>query len=521
MALTPQEWFDKLQQRFLADTKPKWQDRKERPRDPAPRNEWLDTLWSYYTGDPPLPQVSAEYQDVFRDIMRKARCNYSEMCVSAVVARMELQGVSTKLDSDANGDDMANEIMENSGFAAQFKDIEVFKSAMGESFAMVVPAPVGSGEKPTVHAIDPRRCVGIEDPFNPVRLKAALVKQWDVEANAEIAHMFLPGGKWTVNQDQNGQWNKVDNEPTQIITGLGSLGGIPVVRFENPLGMGEYEAHIDVLDRLIDITLQSLVLMRYQSFRPTAVMGDEPETDQFDDENTDYDQYQPPVSQDAVDRASAPPASDFKDVLKAGPGEVWKLPENWKVWQGAPGDVQGIQNAKKDTAKEFAAVSHTPLYLITPDDANGSAAGAELLREALTSKIRDRRSRDTVSLKLLWRIAFAMSGEKARGTDIKLRWGPMEFKSLTEKGSATSQAKGVLSNRRIQRDIWEMPPEDIEENEAELEAERLMAEARAAALAARQQQQPNQPNQPNQPGQPNQQPPRPRPEPVNDPAAVA
>lgn len=515
MALTPQEWFDKLEQRFRETTRPKWEDKRERPRDLPPRNEWLDTLWSYYVGDAPLPQVSAEYQDVFRDIMRKSRCNPAEMCVSAVVARMELQGVSTKLDNDANGDDIANEIMENSGFAAQFKDIEVYKSAMGESFGMVVAPPLGSSEPPTIHAIDPRCCVGIDDPFNRVRLKAALVKEWDEEEDAEVAHMFLQGGgKWTIVKDEDGSWNRVPDEPTETITGINDLGGIPIVKFANPLGMGEYEAHLDVLDRLIDITLQSLVLMRYQSFRPTAVMGDEPEESDYDDEREPADdQYQPPPHPDAVDRGQQP-ASDFKEVLKAGPGEVWKLPENWKVWQGAPGDVQGILNARRDTEKEFAAYSHTPLYLITPDDANGSAEGAGLLREALTSKCRDRRSRDTVALKLLWRIAFAMAGHKPRGSDIKLRWGPLEFKSLAEKGSASSQAKGVLSNRRIQREIWEMPPEDIEENESELEAERLMAEARAAALAARQQQ--AQPGSP-PPGQP-----RPRPEPVNnDPTAAA
>jgi hypothetical protein len=519
--LTPQEWFDKLEQKFRESTKPKWRDKKERPRDPAPREEWLDTLWSYYCGDPPLPQVSAEYQDVFRDIMRKARCNPSEMCVSAVVARMELLGISTKLDNDANGDDIANEIMENSGFAAQFKDIEVFKSAMGESFGLVVAPPEGSGEKPSIHAIDPRRCVGIDDPLIPVRMKAVLIKEFDEELGRDIAHMFLPGKKWTIGKDDDGKWDDVPDEPTEFITGITDLGGIPVVRFSNPLGMGEYEGHIDVLDRLIDITLQSMILMRFQAMRPTAVMGDEPEEDEYDDERTEHrDLFQPPPSLDAVDQISelADRIEDFKDVLKAGPGEVWKLPKDWKVWQGAPGDVQGILGAKRDASKEFATNTHTPLYLIQPDDAQGSAAGAEILREALTSKVRDRRSRDTVSLKLLWRIAFAMAGEKARGGDIKLRWGPIEFKSLAEKGSATTQAKGVLSNRRIQRDIWEMPPEDIAENEAELEAERLMADARASALAARQQQ--NQQNQAPTPGQP-QQPPRARPEPVNDPAAVA
>lgn len=513
--LTPQEWFNKLQEQFRANTRIKWEDKKERPRDPAPRNEWLDTLWSYYCGDPPLPQVSAEYQDVFRDIMRKARCNPSEMCVAAVVARMELQGVSTKIDGDANGDDIANEIMENSGFAAQFKDIEVFKSAMGESYGLVVK-PASADDRPTIHAIDPRRCVGIDDPLIPSRLKAVLIKEFDVELGRDVAHMFLSGGrKWLIDTDaETGKWADVPDEATETITGINDLGGIPVVKFSNPLGMGEYEGHLDVVDRLIDITLQSLILMRFQSMRPTAVIGDDPEEEgEFDTEDAgETFPYQQLPHQDAIDRPAQNNATDMKDVLKAGPGEVWKLPENWKIWQGSPGDVQGILNAKRDTTKEFATGTHTPLYLIQPDDAQGSATGAEILREALTSKVRDRRSRDTVSLKLLWRIAFAMAGEKTRGADIKLRWGPIEFKSLTEKAQATMGAKDTLSARRIQRDIWDMPPEDIAENEAELEAERLMAQARAAALAARQATTPTG----SAGGQE-----RPQPEPADDPAAVA
>lgn len=485
VALTPQEWFEKLQGLFHADVREKWRDKKERPRELAPRDEWLDTLWSYYCGDPPLPQVSAEYQDVFRDIMRKARCNPSEMCVSAVVARMELHGVSTKSDGDANGDDLANEIMENSGFAAQFKDIEVFKSAMGESFGLVVK-PATPGDRPTIHAIDPRRCVGVDDPLIPSRLKAVLIKEFDVELGREIAHMFLPGGrKWLIDTDDSGGWSDVPDEPTETISGIDDLGGIPVVKFANPLGMGEYEAHIDVLDRLIDITLQSLILMRFQAMRPTAVMGDDPDEGEFDTEDTEPDRmWQPAPHPDGVDRPAQRNATEMSDVLKAGPGEVWKLPGSWSVWQGAPGDVQGILGAKRDTTKEFATGTHTPLYLIAPDDASGSATGAEVLREALTSKVRDRRSRDTVSLKLLWRIAFAMTGEKTRGAQIKLRWGPIEFKSLTEKSAATVGAKGVLSNRRIQRDIWDMPDEDVAENETELAQEALLAQARAAALAA-------------------------------------
>ncbi len=94
------------------------------------------------------------------------------------------------------------------------------------------------------------------------------------------------------------------------------------------------------------------------------------------------------------------------------------------MWESAQTDLGQFINAKRDDVKEFAAVTSTPLHLITPPDAaNGSAEGAGLMRESLTSKVRDRRTRFTPQLKLLWRMAFAMAGETDRGTGMRLNWG--------------------------------------------------------------------------------------------------
>ena len=458
--LSPAQWFDRLQARFFAPTAERWQDKADRPCDPKPRNEQLDLLWSYYKGDAPLPQVAAEFQDIFRDLLRKARCNYAEMCVTAVVDRMDLLAVSTGVDSTPNGDDRAAEIMEDTGFAAQLKDLLAYYCAMGEAYAMVVPTDDG----PTIHAIDPRRCVGIGDPNNPTRLRAVLVRSYDVEEDDEIAHLFLPGEKWTLQRDGS-EWRRLSDKPEEI-KGLDELGGIPVVRFLNKLGLGEYESHVDVLDRIIDTTLTRLVMTKFQAFKQRGVSGDEDEEDEYDTEEPTIEDGNQPTKQ----------AKDWDEVFKAGPGAVWKVPAGWQFWEGNQADLGPLLQAKRDDVKEFAAVTHTPLYLITPDDANGSAAGAGLLREALTCKVRDRRARVTPSLKLLWRIVFAIDGEKSRdrGKKIKLHWGPIEFNSLAEKGSASAQASGVLSRRRILSEVWEMEPQDIEDNEVELSAQRML-----------------------------------------------
>ncbi|QIG58381.1 portal protein [Mycobacterium phage Cornie] len=448
--LTPSEWFDLLNAKFNEITRPKWQDHRSRSeiaacsREVQPRHRLLDTLWSYYVGDPPLPQVADEYKDVFRDVMRKARSNYAPMAVAAMLDRMELLAVSTAVDKDLNGDDLAARIMDESGFAAMFKDLLGYLFAMGESYAMVVPG----SPTPTIHAIDPRRCVGIPDPQNPVRLIAALVKEYDEIEKEEVAHLFLPGRRWRLTLD-GVSWRRGTEEP-ELIRGLDEFGGIPIVRFENAFGLGEYEPHIDLLDRINDTTLQRIVGFWYQALRQRAFRGD------LEDGEDEYGEDTPVSAEDQMD--------SLRRSLKAGPGSLWMIPKDFEIWESAQADFSPIINAKRDDVKEFAAVTSTPLHLITPDAANGSAEGAGLMRESATAKVRDRRARVTPQMKLLWRIVFAMAGEPRRGDYLKLHWGPIEFRTLAEMASASSQAQGTLSVEKIGEKIWQMTPDEIDEN---------------------------------------------------------
>lgn len=469
--LTPQDWFNRINALFYVPTRAQWQDKLVRPYgvDPnqrrvhfsrfwTPRNYLLDTLWSYFVGDPPLPQVAGEYHDTFRDVMRKARSNYAPMAIAAMRDRLELQAVATQQSGDDNGDEMAADIMDETGFAAVLKEAFDYSLALGESYAMVVPGVTGGaslsngGACPSIHAIDPRRCIGVPDWRNPVRLQAAVVREYDPVTWRYTAYLFLPGWKWTVHYDQGaGLWNLADVEPERV-EGLDALGGIPIVRFPNLNEMGEYEPHIDLLDRINDTTLQRIVLGWYQAFRQRAIIGTEPD------------------DQDTPDQV---PELDWDNVFRSDPGVLWRVPEGFQFWESQPLDLTPIITAKRDDVKEFAAVTSTPLHLITPDAANGSAEGAGLMREGLTAKVGDRRTRFTPPLKLLWRMAFAMAGAQDRGTRMRLHWGPIEFHTLAEQASSSMQAIGTLSlDDRLER-IWQMTPADAKRNTLRMIADQL------------------------------------------------
>lgn len=463
---------------FYMPTRPKWADKMPRPstriglgyagtqhgtanisRYWTPRAQYLDTLWSYKVGDPPLPALEPQYHDVFRDVLRKARSNYAPMCIGAMLDRLELQAVGTTSSADQAGDELADEIMDETGFNAVSKDLFGYALSLGEGYGMVVPGSAGdprlsNGQPaPSIHAIDPRRCIGVPDRHNPTRLAAAVVHEYDQITWQYRAYLFLPGLKWTLDYDLgNRNWSLAEAEPEEI-TGIDDLGGIPIVRLDNLDGLGEYEPHLDLLDRINDVTLQRIIGFWYQALRQRALQGDEDEADQDSPEE------------------SAP--ADWNQVFTAGPGAMWRIPADFKIWESQQTDFSAIVNGKRDDVKEFAAVTSTPLHLITPDAANGSAEGAGLMRESLTSKVRDRRARFAPPLKLLWRMAFAFAGQPAGR--VKLHWGPIDFPTLAEQSIASQQAIGTLSTEDRCERIWNMSPQETALNMTRIDAEALLA----------------------------------------------
>ncbi|RBO87035.1 phage portal protein [Nocardia puris] len=458
---TPDWWFQQLMAGFDRYEPQPWTPPGAPREVRETRRQRFERLWAYYTGRPPLPQVAADYTEVFQAVMRKARCNYAPIPVRALRDRMVLVGASTDQDSDVGGDDLAAEIAEVSNLQVQVQDLLGFLFAMSEAYALVVPSAPGSDSRPMITALDPRNAIGVPNPANPNILRAAMVRSVDELLGTETAHLFLPGWRYTAKRSlhPNGvvhlaKW-EWEGEPEQVV-GIDDLGGIPVIQFLNENGLGEFEEHIDLLDRINDTTLQRIVLTWYQSFRQMAVIGD--------------------LEGDSDEESDLPEVDDefWADMFRRDPGAMWRVPEGVKFWESAPTDLTGILNAKRDDVKEFGVLTSTPLHMFAPDSANQTAEGATLTREGIEFKVRDRRARVEPGLKMLLRMAFAMAGQAARGAGLKLQWGVLENNSLADRGSATAQSRGVLSTRSQLIRIWGMKPEEAEQNIIELNAERLL-----------------------------------------------
>jgi hypothetical protein len=474
---SPSWWLDFLSKKFIERDRtydlqqetgrlfhPYWRTRRQR----------LNMLWSYYIGQPPLPQVAHHYHETFRDVLRKARANYAPKAVQPMVDRMDLLGVRTGVTDGIEGDDVAKRIMLHSNFAAAIKDAFIYTFAMSESYMMVIPAAPGAPDQtPLVTAEDPRMCIGEPDPMNPNNLQAALKVGYDPVGGKVIAYLFHDGVKYTaagpegqfmfqaIYDASSFEWS-ADPVPLPQLQSVSST--VPVIQLPNARGMGEFEPYLDVLDRINDTILQRVVISAYQSFKQRAIIGDL-EGEGEDDEDAPVEDI------------------DFNELFSADPGALWRVPEKTTFWESGPVDMTGIITAIRDDVKEFAAVTDTPLHLITPDAANQTAEGASTMREGLVFKVKDRRARLSPKLIELFKMAFAFAGESDRTDNIELLWGPVESFSLTEKSNAVAQTKGVLSRSRQLQDIMEMTPDQIQQNEQELHQDAITDMALGAAAA--------------------------------------
>jgi hypothetical protein len=243
-----------------------------------------------------------------------------------------------------------------------------------------------------------------------------------------------------------GDWTKAGEEET-------GLRFVPIFPFLNRGGLGEFEAHTDILDRINWDILQRLVITAMQAYRQRALTtenGDPLPTTDADGNEIDYD-----------------------DMFSASPGALWELPPGFKVWESQQTDVTGILAASKDDIRDFAAVTRTPLPMLIPDGANQSAEGASASREGLVFKSIDRRNRADAALVAAMGAALAIE----RGLDtpvdgVEATWLPIERRSLQEMADADTKAQSIPWRDRMS-EIWGFSGDRIDKMESNRAADAL------------------------------------------------
>lgn len=412
----------------------------------------LDLLDAYNRGDPPLPKSAASARPAYAAFQRLSRLNLAETIVEAPRQRMIVTGFRTGAAGDDNGDRAARELWNRNDLDVESVDVHQRFLAQSRSYVIV---GVQDGDV-LITAEDPRQVVTSHDPATR-RVRAALKVFRDEAMATDWAYLYLPGQLWVAGKSvsqgiptlgvgfraSDWQW-----EPS--LSGALRVPQVPVVRFENQRGLGEFETHLDTLDRINTMILQRVVVAIMQAFRQRAVKGDLPRHDA--DGNL----------------------IDYNAMFAAGPDALWELPTDVEMWESAGMDLTPMLTAVKSDLQQLAAATFTPMSMFLPEAITGSAEGANLGREGLVFKTKDRIARASIGWRQVMSLAFAFQGdvERANLSALEPIWAPAESRTLAERADAAVKAKASgVPWRTVMTEIWGFGPELVDRMESERAAD--------------------------------------------------
>jgi hypothetical protein len=433
----------------------------------------LQLLHDYHTGHAPLPDGAHNAREAFESFQRKARSNFAELIVSAVSERLSVDGFRTALDEDESGDAEMGVLWQRAGMDVESTEVHDMMLALSEAYVIVGPVDEDTGA-PTVSAEDPRFMVAETVPGKRNKIAAALKVLYDDAEGETRGYLYLPG-QILVARYKHIPWILEPTGPYKPVTafnpkawewdtersGVLEHDRIPVVRFVNQHGAGEYEAHTDLLDRINHQILQRMVIATLQAFKQRAVKG-------------------LPLK-DAQGKLI-----DYRDVFTMDPAALWQLPDTADMWESGQTDLRPILMAVKDDVQHLAAATRTPMHMLMPSGENQSAEGATMQREGLVFKTKDRITRVKYPWAQVASLMLLHAGQSERADLAKLAMipAPPEHLSLTERANAAALAAQDMPRRTRLIRIWGMSPAEADRVMSEWADDQLLAQQVAAATVA-------------------------------------
>jgi hypothetical protein len=213
-------------------------------------------------------------------------------------------------------------------------------------------------------------------------------------------------------------------------------------------GFGVYEKHLDSVDRINEITLNTLTLIVMQSFRQRGIKGGLPE-------------FYPEGHPQAGERI------DYDELFKAGPAALWLLPQSAEVWESNSTDITPIYTYRRDELKALMSVTNTPQDIFDSQSANQSAMGSQISREPLIHAVQAMNEQAEVAIAQAMAQAFEMDGDKVRAdvSQLEVIFGKINPATLAEKAEATAKMGGKPPQSWIDSEVLEMTP--IQQRQAE------------------------------------------------------
>lgn len=402
----------------------------------APR---IVKLRSYVNGNAPVPEMGRNTRKAWVAFQRKARTNFGGIACSSHADRIRALGVRVGADDTSEVTLAARRIWRDNRMTTQIADAVWDMEAASVGYLVVGlddGAALVTAERPECFFAEP-------DPIRPWRSRAALKVWRDDIDGIDRATVWADGVKqWFtrphsafVSLAASGTWVAGERQTYDV-------GHPPVYILDRRDGLGLVEPHLDVIDRINLGKLQRLTTTAIQAFRQRAIKGDLPEKDE--DGNL----------------------IDWAEVFEPSPGALWDLPEGIDVWESAPTDIRPMLDAEKQDARDFGAVTGTPISMLLPDGANQTAEGASnsTAQQVMACRYDIERLQPAVSAVMA--TALLAEGIVLGGATIEVDFLDPERVTLAEQMDAfvKAVASGV-SLVSAQKHILQWSPDQIEEDE--------------------------------------------------------
>lgn len=441
VATTPAEWLPILTKRL---------------DDRAPR---ITLLRDYANGRAPLPEMGENVRASWIAFQKKARTDLGGLAIRSLANRIRPTGLTVG-DAESVESDQARRIWRDNRMDVQMSSLVDDYLSVGVGYLVLGAAPDGTA---VITRELPEMFYAATNPLRPWKARAA-VKVWrDADVGKDFALVWVDGERQMFSRSSSsfetgalirrtqGGWESA-GEP-QVFDG-----DAPVLVFEREGGQGLIEKDLDVIDRINTNKLNRLVTTAMQAYRQRAIKGGLPETDEAGNK------------------------IDWAKVFEPSPGALWDLPEGIDVWESQSTDIRPLLEGEKSDARDFAAVSQTPITVFVPDGANVSAEGAIQAAGGQIAQAENEIARLEPGLEVALVYALRIEGvDLPPDVTVDVFFQPPAYVSLSEKYAAAAQAKAAgVPIKTIMRTILGFSPEQI----ATADQERAQEQLDAAFLVA-------------------------------------
>ena len=349
----------------------------ENAREAAELRLWME-------GRPPLP-VPDNQRPRWERLQELASVNLAALLVKSRVHRLDLTGARTRVDDSPNGDDVLRGMFEEQDLAHKLR--RTFRRAMseGRGYAFL-------GGDGTVRVTDAMHAAVEYDADGNVTAAISIhrddVKDRDVLILCRPGYYrmayhegvsLLPNGRDWLFYPEAWELGEVMDSGLEFV---------PAYEFAPDDG-SIIAAHKRSLQRINHGILQRMIIIAMQAFRQRGMIG-----------LPDVDENGKPIN--------------YEGAFESEPDALWMIPEGVEMWESGEANFQPVLMAVRDDIKFLAVESGTPLYLISPDDANGSATGADTQREVIVFDVKALRGGFESTLKRLLSDMLTLRGETDR-----------------------------------------------------------------------------------------------------------